>query len=209
MSTSINGTSGSIDPATRHLQTVFRALSGTWKLDRRLESSNASEPSGRCQGQAVFAARPPSHLPGNAATNEMVYHENGEFEMTSVAAQSGGFSKFPFSRKYIWRLDADLANRGNRMSGVSIWFVKPGTDEVDYLFHELSIPTIDESTCLVVQGDHLCVKDLYDSEYIFYLRPTNQSASGGQEGVAVIEWKMKHVVVGPQKHQRIETIFKR
>ena len=199
----------SVDASSSLLHSIIQQLPGTWKLDRRLESSNASEPSGRCYGQAVFTTRSPSQIFGKPASFEMVYHETGEFELSSGASQFAGILKLPFSRKYIWRLNAKESLAAHNTSGVSIWFAKPGSGELDYLFHDLSPPTVDGFTNLVVQGDHLCVNDMYNSEYIFHLHRSRRSTSGGQEDATLMEWKAKHIVVGPLKNQRIETVFKR
>ncbi|RMZ82832.1 hypothetical protein DV737_g1865, partial [Chaetothyriales sp. CBS 132003] len=98
------------------------------------------------------------------AVAELLYEEEGQLEVSLTA-------KLAFSRKYIWRLNQE-ADAGT----ISVWFTKPGTEAIDYLFHKINVDpgkTIkpERGTVLAVEGSggHLCVEDFYNSIYTFYL----------------------------------------
>jgi hypothetical protein len=135
------------------------------------------------------------------ADAELLYHESGEFEMTSAANQSK-IPKFSFLRKYIWRLQK--AEDGHV---ISVWFTKPGTETIDYLFHKIDVPAKadPQSDELVLQGNggHLCVQDFYSSSYSFRMKPGN----GNDPELA--SFTTAHEVRGPKKDQFIETVFTR
>lgn len=135
------------------------------------------------------------------AVAEMLYHERGDFDMSSVT--DGGSSrvvKVPFERKYIWR----LSSSGGK-SEMSIWFTKPGTEEIDYLFHKLLVQVCEEESVngegetavrAELSGGHACVDDFYASTYSF-------TVIDGR----VQRWDLLHEVQGPTKDQTIETSF--
>lgn len=190
---------------------LFQDLSGTWLLNRKLQSANPSEPSGRCEGKATFAKTPPSPFINadgklELADVELLYHEQGEFEMSpsaSSVATSQPNLKFSFSRKYIWRL-----TKAEDAYTISIWFTKPGTNTLDYLFHKIDIPfhqnhvsDVGEAVVLRGSGGHLCVEDFYSSSYTFKL---SQKQPGG---ASLSSWSTMHEVRGPKKDQIIETTF--
>jgi len=191
---------------------LFEQLRGTWNLGRTLQSANASEPSGRCTGIATFTSRPPSFVIDDqgkldTAVAELLYHEQGEFELASFSTGQASIPKFPFSRKYVWRSNRDKEDA----TVMSIWFVKPGTDTVDYLFHKVDfrLPQSDSSedhatsiTPLHANGGHLCVDDFYSSTYAFIF-------SGQPREPILGTWSMLHEVRGPKKDQIIETTFTR
>lgn len=139
------------------------------------------------------------------ASQEMLYSEQGHFEIMGTTAATD-MPRVPFSRKYIWRLKEDKSAAPE----ISVWFVKPGTEKLDYLFHKVLFQHSSDSTRdgkigseVECAGGHLCVEDLYSSIYQFSL----ECADGGP--VVLPRWKMSHEVVGPQKDQIIETVFDR
>ncbi|EXJ65264.1 hypothetical protein A1O7_01605 [Cladophialophora yegresii CBS 114405] len=199
--------------ASALLTRLFEDLPGTWLLNRQLRSADPSEPSGRCAGKAHFTTRPsPSPVVGpdgklHTADAELLYHEQGEFEMKMATGNNlTSVPTFTFSRKYIWRLQK--AENGHT---ISIWFAKPGTETIDYLFHKIDIPFEDDQNSeadgrLVLHGTggHLCVEDFYSSSYTFTLsRPSEDST------FKLASWTTVHEVLGPKKDQHIETTFVR
>ena len=180
---------------------LFESLAGKWKLERNLHSTNSSEPSGKCYGEASFTARSPSPVLQedgklDLAEAELLYHEQGEFELPNAV-------RLPFSKKYIWRLDKDSKD-------FSVWFAKPDGDAVDYLFHKIGIPNDDaikqtdseqkQYRQLHGSGGHLCVDDFYNTSYTFTF---------DLENLKIATWESLHEVRGPKKDQLIFTKFER
>ncbi|EHY52117.1 hypothetical protein HRR83_003319 [Exophiala dermatitidis] len=202
-----------LNPASRLsrvdlINNLFHTLQGTWLLDRNLQSADPTAPSGRCLGKATFTPTQPSPVLDEdgklqLAESELLYHEQGELEMAQAIPGQGKPLKLPFSRKYIWRL-----NRADDAVNLSVWFTKPGTDTIDYLFHHIDIPYDDangsasqDEMVLHGNGGHLCVADFYSSSYSF-------SLSHKDDGTAIlISWKASHEVRGPKKDQIIETTY--
>lgn len=191
----------------RLVSELFQSLAGTWKLNRLLQSTNAAEPSGKCVGEATFTLRTPSPVlndDGNPdiASSELLYHEQGEFELSaSPFVGQNSPPKFSFSRKYIWRLQSS-----EDFSKISIWFAKPGTDVIDYLFHKINIAipqsvSVSSASGKVIHGSggHLCIDDMYNTSYSFIL----------SNNATVLSWTSNHKVQGPKKDQIIETSFTR
>lgn len=192
------------------IRQVWQQLQGTWNLTRTLHSINAAESSGNCKGTATFTTRQPAIFIDDDgvlqnASQEMLYSEKGEFEMTSDVG-TVTVPKFSFSRKYVWRLQQDNSAREE----ITIWFTKPGTEQIDYLFHKFLIQHVTDQSAggknqLTVEcsGGHLCVEDYYSSSYIFQLHAQST------ENASLREWEMIHEVRGPKKDQVIETTFSR
>lgn len=120
---------------------------------------------------------------------------------------------FAFSRKYVWRL------RDNEVQppDISIWFTKPGTEEIDYLFHTFLVQRVNESSTkkngeaffeVDCSGGHLCVEDYYSSSYVFSGERTGDDGAAGL-GIKLNSWTMHHDVRGPKKDQSIETLFEK
>ncbi len=193
------------------LTTLWCGLQGTWQLSRKLHSMNAAEPSGNCTGTASFTPRQPAiFIDGEGklqnASKEMLYSEQGDFEMAG-ADNATNLLKFSFSRKYVWRLQ----DENPAVPEISIWFVKPGTEQIDYLFHKFLVQDIAEdkesgnsSTVVECSGGHLCVEDYYSSTYHFRLGERSNRNPGN---FALVCWSMLHEVRGPKKDQVIETDF--
>lgn len=189
---------------------VFDSLAGTWTLRRNLVSANASEPSGTCTGTALFTPRTPSPVMNadgklDLADKEMLYHEQGTFELPSGM-------NMPFTKKYIWRLQKQV-NRSN----LSVWFCKPGSELIDYLFHTINIDTesgmagevIGDSTLVELEGNggHLCIDDFYSSSYSFRLAPNPHTATSEDCSHDLHSFMTMHEVRGPRKNQVITTTF--
>jgi hypothetical protein len=173
------------------LQALFDSLAGTWSLDRDLASANAQEPSGKCLGRAMLTARAPSTVVDQdgklqTADGEMLYHESGDFHLPNQV-------KMPFSKKYIWRFNKDAAK-------ISVWFCKPGTEQVDYLFHNIDLVLNEKKSEASGTGGHLCIDDFYSTSYAF-----NLSSLG--EAAVVQSWETTHEVQGPKKDQTLTTRF--
>ena len=178
---------------------LFGSLAGSWVLDRELESANAEEPSGKCLGTATLTPRTPSpvldedgELP--LADAEMLYHETGELKLPSGI-------RLPFSKMYIWRL-----KRNTNEPKLSIWFVKPGTDKIDYSFHTIDLSIAEDENQVHGSGGHLCVDDFYATAYTFNLSPRSVPA---QDMGTLASWETVHEVRGPKKDQTITTRFSR
>jgi hypothetical protein len=194
------------------LATLFQDLVGTWSLSRKLQSAHPAEPSGRCSGTATFTKRStPSPVVGadgelDNADAELLYHERGEFEMMMANGNNlASVPTFTFSRKYIWRLQQSESSHT-----ISIWFTKPGTETIDYLFHKIDVPQEGDSPestkklTLHGSGGHLCVDDFYSSSYGFTL-----AKQGDKDSMSLSSWTTAHEVQGPKKDQHIETTFVR
>lgn len=181
---------------------VFHQLQGTWKLERTLKSTNTSEPSGKCYGKASFSPRPVTAVKDEIAVEEMLYEEHGDFEMSLPGKIGYASPHLTFSRKYIWRLSAHVE------PGVSVWFTKPGTEELDYLFHKQDLRSTTHTdskvtvSALRAHGSHLCVEDIYETDYQYDLALEPQ----GKE-TTIRQWSTSHTVKGPKKDQLITTTF--
>lgn len=191
------------------IETLWRGLLGSWRLTRTLQSANSSEPSGTCSGTSTFTAQEPSLFVDadgklQNASKQLLYAETGDFEMSSNFTRATPPPKFTFSRKYIWRLQhLESAN-----PEISVWFTKPGTEKVDYLFHKFLIQSINKEADVLhvdCSGGHLCVEDYYSSTYTFQLKDFSDSTN---ERI-LQSWTMLHEVRGPKKDQVIETQFSR
>jgi hypothetical protein len=195
---------------------LFKSLEGSWSLERKLNSSNVSEPSGQCQGIARFTI--PILGPIGCGiqehedvAREMLYHEEGQFQM-QAPAPGVHMPYMTFSRNYIWRLNSAKAASGEPL--ISLWFTKPGTEQLDYLFHilamddqtlgQLSEHSRQSASVIQAHGSHLCVEDQYETDYTF--RFTDQ---GDAAEPLLTQWQTIHTVKGPNKDQRIETTFTR
>ena len=192
------------------LPKVFDSLAGTWTLRRNLVSANASEPSGTCTGTALFTPRSPSPVMNadgklDLADKEMLYHEQGTFELPSGI-------KMPFTKKYIWRLQKHV-----KRSNLSVWFCKPGSEVIDYLFHTIDIDTESEMAGEIIgdsalielggNGGHLCIDDYYSSTYSFRLASNHHTAATEKGSHELHSFSTVHEVRGPRKDQVISTSF--
>lgn len=154
---------------------VIRALHGRWKLNRTINSANASYPTGRFVGEASFHPRSPT---AKGFGLEYLYIESGEF-----TPENSSFPPMTASRRYVYRYSEETDQ-------LSVWFVKPDKDlEVDYLFHNLVFGPPEEArttACVIARADHLCGKDIYWTEYRLPM-----------QGIALKPFEIKHTVKGP------------
>lgn len=158
---------------------VFRALHGNWDLHRRITSSKGAFPSGVFTGTASFHTRfPTTDKTGQVFDLEYIYIESGTF--TPATGQP-----ITASRRYVYRY-SESADK------LSVWFVKPDRNlEVDYLFHNLAFARPEEAReegACVAKADHLCVDDMYDTQYRFPMK-----------GIALHSFQVSHTVKGPSK----------
>jgi hypothetical protein len=166
---------------------AFRALQGDWKISRKIESADPNF-SGTLEGQASFHPRfPTKDNSGTRFDFEYLYIESGTFTPSSSAISMNA------SRRYVYRYS-------EARDELSVWFVKPSKDlEVDYLFHNLAFVKPEEARkegALAARAEHLCVKDLYTTEYRLPMK-----------GVTLLEFEVKHQVEGPEKNYRMGTRY--
>ena len=167
---------------------VFRALQGRWKINRRISSRDQNY-SGLLEGEASFHPRFPTQDRSSASFDfEYLYIETGTFISASGL-------RLQASRRYVYRYsEAD--------DRLSVWFVKPEADyEVDYLFHNLEfLPPSEakEQGACVAKADHLCVDDMYWTQYRVPLK-----------GIWLPEFELRHRVQGPAKDYTATTQFTR
>jgi hypothetical protein len=168
---------------------VFRALHGNWTLHRRITSTKGALPSGVFSGTAKFLPRfPTPDKSGGKFDLEYLYIETGTFTPT-------GAQPITASRRYVYRY-SELKDQ------MSVWFVKPDRNlEVDYLFHDLSFAAPQEANeegACVAKADHLCVDDMYDTQYRFRMK-----------GIALPAFQVTHTVKGPSKDYVAMSDFRR
>nr|OQO22630.1 hypothetical protein B0A51_11438 [Rachicladosporium sp. CCFEE 5018] len=154
---------------------AFRALQGNWNVHRRITSHNTTYPSGVLTGTASFQFRSPTDA---AYDLEYLYIESGTFTLANGATMNA-------SRRYVYRYSEP-------QDQLSVWFVKPASDlEVDYLFHDLAFASpadAEEAGRHIAKADHLCVKDMYWTEYRLPI-----------QGIALRSFQVEHKVKGPDK----------
>ena len=206
---------------------IFQSLASDrrpWTLTRTLKSENPADLRGELKGVASFRAKRPETK--SPCATDMLYTEEGEMPV------SGNMAGVRWTKKYIWRFtpskegsvngrriqgEAGSVGEGEVDHGLSVWFVKPTTeDEPDYLFHELPFdistdspasphqvlpPVVPDKTSkvYVTRGEHLCVKDMYNTTYAFRV----------DEFGEVLSWASRHVVEGPTKNQDIVNLYSR
>ncbi|KAI9692775.1 MAG: hypothetical protein M1820_009374 [Bogoriella megaspora] len=132
---------------------VFDALEGTWTIRRRLKSAIPGYPTGFFQGSATFS---PRDTTANTFDAEYLYHEEGE--LTTEAGL-----KMQANRKYAYRYQSSKDQ-------ITTWFIKDDGISVDYLFNELQHDPSkmgNKQEALLLDGDHLCVNDMYKASYDF------------------------------------------
>ncbi|CAK4034699.1 related to FMO1 Flavin-containing monooxygenase [Lecanosticta acicola] len=168
---------------------IFRAMQGHWNIQRTIDSSLPSFPSGTLTGEASFHPRvPTSDTSGKSFDLEYLYIESGDLVLSNGASM-------PARRRYVYRYSEERDE-------LSVWFVKPDRElEVDYLFHNLAFvgpaEARKEEAC-VAKADHLCVEDMYWTEYRFPMR-----------GISLPAFETLHTVRGPSKDYVATTKFTR
>jgi hypothetical protein len=168
---------------------AFRALQGNWAIRRTIKSALPSFPSGTLDGTASFHPRfPTKDKSGKSFDLEYLYIESGTLVLSNGATMNA-------RRRYVYRY-SEAEDR------LSVWFVKPDNDlEVDYLFHDLGFikpaEAVKEGAC-VARADHLCVEDMYWTQYRFPFK-----------GISLLEFENTHTVRGPSKDYVATTSFRR
>ena len=168
---------------------IFRALQGHWNIKRTIESSLPSFPSGTLTGEASFHPRRPTQdKSGQSFDLEYLYIESGTLVLSNGASMSA-------RRRYVYRYSEERDE-------VSVWFVTPDSElEVDYLFHNLSFVSPAEARkekACVARADHLCVEDMYWTEYRMPMK-----------GISLHEFQTSHTVKGPSKDYVATTKYTR
>ena len=166
----------------------FRALQGEWQINRRIVSEDRNF-SGTLSGHASFHPRfPTPDRSGEAFDLEHLYVESGTFRSASGLEMKA-------TRRYVYRYS-------EAKDQLSVWFVKPDDDlVVDYLFHALDFvsPAVArEAGACIAKADHLCVEDMYWTEYRLPL-----------QAIALHEFEIKHRVKGPNKDYVATTQYNR
>lgn len=168
---------------------AFRALQGNWNIQRTIKSALPSFPSGTLEGQASFFPRfPTPDKSGQKFNFEYLYSETGTLNLSTGASMKA-------RRRYVYRYreSDDL---------LSVWFVKPDNDlEVDYLFHNMAFSSPAEALragACIAKADHLCVEDMYETEYKLPFK-----------GISLLEFETRHTVKGPSKDYVATTSFRR
>ena len=207
---------------------IFQSLASDhrpWSLRRTLTSENPADLQGVIEGFASFRAKGPE-TESTCSTTDMLYTEEGEMpaggNMAGVRWTKKYIWRFTPSKAgslngHWIRGETGDAREEKADRGLSVWFVKPSTeDEPDYLFHELEFdlsidaptpshpvlpPAVPDksSKVLVTRGEHLCVKDMYNTTYAFRV----------DESGEVLNWASRHVVEGPTKNQDIVNLYYR
>lgn len=154
---------------------AFRAMQGNWNISRRMVSQDQNF-SGTLEGEASFHPRfPTADKSGQIFDLEYLYVESGTFTSASGMEMQA-------SRRYVYRYS-------EAKDELSVWFVNDL--EVDYLFHSLAfVPPTEarQAGALIAKADHLCVKDMYWTQYTLPIK-----------GVALRAFEIKHTVKGPNK----------
>lgn len=148
-----------------------------------------------------------------ATMQELLYQENGKFQIHKSHPGAPPMPSMTFSRSYIWRMDSSASP--SEMPAISLWFTKPGTEDLDYLFHDLSLDTQTvqpwpeekkaKKTIVRAHGSHLCVKDQYETDYAFTFGLADNEET--ESDLSLQQWQTVHTVKGPAKDQRIQTSF--
>lgn len=145
----------------------------------------------------------------------MLYQENGKSQIRNSRRGAPELPFMTFSGSYVWRMAPSSASCN--FPDISIWFTKPGTEELDYPFHDLdtNLQTLGKvvasqgASGIVLRGHgrHSCVQDQYDTDYGFTLTWNNNNENEPKIGLK--RWQTVHTVRDPKKDQRIETEFTR
>ncbi|KUJ22674.1 FAD/NAD(P)-binding domain-containing protein [Mollisia scopiformis] len=164
---------------------TFRALQGTWHLDRTISSQLPTFPSGTLSGTASFLPRFPT---SKEADMEYLYFEEGDFRPSWGGTMTA-------KRSYIYHYQ-------EKSDAMDVWFAKGDGKTSDYFFHRLEFLVEGRERELGepwrARSSHLCIEDLYNVEYEFYFR-----------GTVVERWTSRYNVKGPKKDYVIENLYTR
>ncbi|ORY11409.1 hypothetical protein BCR34DRAFT_326139 [Clohesyomyces aquaticus] len=161
---------------------VFRAMQGTWELQRKIDSRASAAPGGTLKGTAQFHPRFPTAPEFSA---EYLYIEEGIFTMDN------GYS-FPATRRYVYRYN-EVKDK------ISAWFVQEDGETVEKFFNQLEFKGAeDEGKGWVAVGSHWCDPDTYKSSSEFRFR-----------GAALERFGIMYDVSGPRKDYTMESWYQR
>lgn len=161
---------------------AFRAMQGTWTLQRKIDSRHSSLPGGWFKGTARFHPRSPTD---NVYSAEYLYTEEGKLTMHN------GMS-FPATRRYVYRYS-------ERDDAISTWFAEEDGLTAGNLFNkwEFYAPSDVEHGWLA-KGHHWCSPDTYKSNCEFRFR-----------GASLESFGITYDVSGPKKDYTHETWYSR
>ena len=161
---------------------AFRAMQGTWKLQRKIESRHSSMPNGLFEGTAHFHPRVPTDSIYSA---EYLYTEEGTLKMDN------GMS-FPATRRYVYRYT-------ERDDTITAWFAEDDGLTVGNFFNrwEFYAPSDVEHGWLC-RGHHFCTPDTYKSNCEFRFR-----------GASLDTFGITYDVSGPKKDYTHESWYSR
>lgn len=180
---------------------IFRALHGSWSVDRVFISNPAFMPSGHFVGTCNFSPRlqtfsfdsttyevlpeldPAQNETPGGEISEYLYSEEGIFMSENGTSMSA-------TMRYIYRWDPHTGR-------ISTWYVKPGETTVSHFFHDVEL--LDSGAPGVLQGKgwkakgsrHLCGDDWYEPRYRFAF-----------EGAELEEIEISYGAKGPKKDYR-------
>lgn len=161
---------------------AFRAMQGTWKLQRKIDSRHPSMPSGLFEGTAHFHPRSPTDTIYSA---EYLYTEEGTLTMNN------GMS-FPATRRYVYRYK-------ERDDTITAWFVEEDGLTVGNFFNKWEFHAPDDvEKGWLCKGHHFCTPDTYKSDCEFRFRGANLETFG-----------ITYNVTGPKKDYSHESWYSR
>jgi cation diffusion facilitator CzcD-associated flavoprotein CzcO len=174
---------------------VFRALHGHWKLERLITSKLPNYPSGVFTGSATFSPRLSaiSDMSFSSEIDEYLYEEEGTLRLEHTSTE------LEARKSYVYRLvSLQQGTREGETHRIDVFLTKPGGGgAVDNFFHSISfvdpvVETIEKDRGEKIwkaKGEHLCVGDMYKSEYWFNF-----------EGAQISSFGFAWDVHGPQKN---------
>jgi hypothetical protein len=188
---------------------IFRALSGAWAFHRTLTNYERSGgvtrylPAGIVSGTAVFQLR---SADSKDSPREYLFTESGMLKYAN--------SEVPVHRQWIWSLSSksvepNTTDDEDEDMALSIYFVRPENQMVDYLYQELDFSQSSHSgssqgqEIVIANAVHPCGADLYKSSYHFVF--DNETTRKD----TLVEFKVTHNVRGPKKDYSSVSAFTR
>lgn len=161
---------------------VFRAMQGTWTLNRTIESRSSSSLGGTFTGTAQFHPRVPTDPTYSA---EYLYVEAGVFTMAN------GYS-VPATRRYIYRYNETTDK-------ITAWFAAEDNESTGAIFNTWDFYAPDDAGHgWMAKGHHWCNPDTYHNTCEFQFR-----------GAAVQKFMIMYEVEGPKKSYQAESWYER
>ncbi|KAF2710363.1 hypothetical protein K504DRAFT_490501 [Pleomassaria siparia CBS 279.74] len=173
---------GSKDNARFVAAATFRAMQGSWTLERKIDSRHISMPGGTFKGTASFHPRSPTN---SAYSAEYLYIEEGILKMDN------GYT-FPATRRYAYRYSEAIDT-------ITAWFVADDGVSVGAFFNrwEFQKPTNDQCGW-IARGNHWCSPDTYKNNCEFRFR-----------GASLETFGITYEATGPKKDYTHESWYKR